>query len=59
MLTRDSKVLWLAFAVAVFTYLGTKPAVWDWMYSDWIQAGAFVAVWAAGKLGNSPLEGKP
>jgi hypothetical protein len=59
MLTRDSKVLWLAFAVAIFTYLATKPSPVLWTYADWIQAGSFVAVWAAGKLGNSPLEGKP
>jgi len=57
-MTRDSKLLWLGAAVAVVAYLQTvsnPPTVWA--YTDWLNAAAFVLVWASGKLATSPLKG--
>jgi len=57
-MTRDSKILWLAFGIAVVGYLltvGKPPAAWS--YTEWLNAAMFVLVWLSGKLGNSPLRG--
>jgi len=58
-MTRDSKILWLGFAVAVVGYLLTvrePPAAWS--YTDWLNAAMFALVWLSGKLGPSPLRGQ-
>jgi hypothetical protein len=54
--TRDSALLWLAFAGVVLGYFATQgnPAHWD--FDKWIAFGLMLVGWITGKLQNSPLE---
>lgn len=58
-LTRDSKMLWVGVAAAIFAYLGAdgRPPT-EWTYGDWIKAGIAATGWVLGKLQTSPLAGK-
>lgn len=60
MLNRDSLLLYVGLAVAVVGYLITaaKPPQ-EWAYAEWLQAASFALAWLMGKLGTSPLPGKP
>ena len=55
-LTRDSALLWVLAAAAVFAHLkqvGVPPTQWD--YQQWMETGTFLAAWLIGKMQTSDL----